>query len=80
MSDNVKLNMSTVHYELVSYEENVCSNNFWVDPFTGIILTAVSACYIHACFFTKITSMRISSSDSEWEKIGSLFRAIEETL
>lgn len=43
VSDKVKLNMSTVHYKLVGNEkENGCFNNFWVDPFTGIILTAVS--------------------------------------
>ena len=43
VSDRVKLNMSQVHYELIKLKDNVeCAKKFRVDPFTGILLTAVS--------------------------------------
>jgi len=42
VSDVVKINVSKVHYEITDKAAGGCSKLFWIGPFTGVILTAVS--------------------------------------
>lgn len=41
VTDRVRVNTSSVNYEIMANGE-ICSNFFWIDPFTGIILTKVT--------------------------------------
>ncbi len=42
VSRNVKVNMSMVNYEITRQHDD-CYTLFWMDPFSGILLTTVSA-------------------------------------